>query len=67
MDTQELQDRIDGLEQAVLSQRGRQARADEDAAEAKAAAFQIEGRLLEAIEFKAALDVEEASVEVEKE
>ena len=52
----ELQDRIDGLEQAVLTQRGRQARAEEDAAAAASAALQIEGRLLEAVEFLDALE-----------
>ncbi len=45
---QELRNRIGELEQAVLAARGVQARAEDDADDAKAGTFQAEGWLMEA-------------------
>ena len=45
---QELRNRVAEMEQAVLVARGVQARAEEDAADAVAGAFQAEGWLMEA-------------------
>ena len=66
MTNAELDDRIEVLEQAVLSQRGIQARAEEDADDTRSAAIQIEGRLLEAIDYTAVLDAEDVDDETEE-
>ncbi len=44
----EMRERVQKLEEAVLAARGLQVRAEEDAADAKAGTFQTEGRLVEA-------------------
>ncbi len=57
----ELRNRIGELEQAVLASRGVQARAEDDAEDAKAGTFQTEGWLMEA---RAQLElVDEAGLE----
>ncbi len=44
----EMRERVQKLEEAALTARGNQARAEEDADDAKAGTFQVEGRLIEA-------------------
>ncbi len=44
----EMRERVQKLEEAVLTARGLQVRAEEDAEDAKAGTFQVEGRLVEA-------------------
>ncbi len=61
-----MNDRIETLETAVLIAAGNHARLVEDAADALAGLRQTEGRLLEATEFNAAQDAEEAEDEKEK-
>ncbi len=57
----EMRERIAELEQATMAARGNQARAEEEADDAKAGTYQMEGRLIEA---RDALDLaEEAGLE----
>ncbi len=61
----EMRERVQKLEEAVLTARGLQVRAEEDAEDAKAGTFQTEGRLVEARDALAFAEDEglEASIE----
>ncbi len=61
----EMRERVQRLEEAVLTARGAQARAEEDAEDAKAGSLQTEGRLIEARDAFALVEDEglEASID----